>query len=293
MSYVGSVVTTVAINMISVLAAYIVTGLGGMFSMGTASFMLIGAYASGMLCVSFGINLWLGIIIGMAIGMGFAFLIGTPVVKLRMDYIALITFGFGEAIVAFINNTNNITGGAQGLSGISKETTLPIALIALGIVIFITYGYSKSKFGRQSLAIKNNPLAAAAMGVNVNRVKLLAFVLSGGIAALSGVLYIYNTTFIDPSGFGWLTTAGWIIIVFVGGINSLTGAICTGAILSVLPEVLRSAGELRTIIYCIVVLVIVNFRPQGLFGQKEFSIKGIANWFKNRAKKKFEERDEA
>lgn len=281
-AYVLSVITSVAISMLGVLAVYIVTGIGGMFSMGSASFMLIGAYVSGMLCVKFGLGLGFGIVIGISVGMLFALVVGIPTVKLRMDYVALITFGFGEAIVAFINNTTNLTGGSQGLSGITKETTAVIALVTLGIAIFVTYSYSKSKYGRQSTAIKNNSLAASAMGVNVNTTKLLAFVISGGIASLAGVLYVYNTTFVDPSGFGWLTTADWIIIVFVGGMDSLTGAIFAGALLCGLPEILRAAGEWRIIIYCIVVLFIVNFRPQGIFGKKEFSIKGIVNWMNKR-----------
>ncbi len=275
MSYISSVITTIAINMLGVLAAYIVSGLGGMFSMGTASFMLIGAYSAGMLSIRLGCGLVIGILAGVVMGIIFALIVAIPVVKLRMDYMGLITFGFGEAIVAFINNSTSLTGGALGLSGIKKEVNLPITLIALALSIWIVRNYSKSKYGRQSVAVKNNDLAAAAMGVNVAATKMVAFVFGGAMAGLAGVLYIYNTTFVDPSGFGWLKTASWIIIVFVGGFESLTGAICTGAVLCALPEVLRSAGELRTIIYCVIVLIIVNFRPQGLFGSAEIDLRKL------------------
>lgn len=286
MDYALSVVTSISISMIGVLAVFIITGLSGMFSVGTASFMLIGAYTAGMLATSCGMPMPVGIIAGMGVGMLLAYAIGFPTVKLRMDYVALVTFGFGEAIVAFINNMTSVTGGALGLSGINKETTPVIALIALVAVIFVVYSYSKSKYGRQSIAIKNNPLAAAAMGINVNSIKLLSFVLAGGIAAFAGVLYVYHTTFVEPSGFGWLKSADWIIIVFVGGINSLTGAVLSGLLLCGLPEVLRSMGEWRIVIYCVIVLVIVNFRPQGLFGKFEFSIAGIRNWFRRKFGKK-------
>lgn len=278
MNYISSVITTISINMLGVLAAYIVSGLGGMFSMGTASFMLIGAYSAGMLSIKLGCGLLLGVIIGVVAGIAFSLLIAFPVVKLKMDYMGLITFGFGEAIVAFINNSTSLTGGALGLSGIKKAVNLPLALITLVACIYIVHNYTKSKYGRQSIAVKNNELSAAAMGVDVAKTKMLAFVFGGAIAALSGVLYVYNTTFVDPSGFGWLKTAGWIIIVFVGGFESLSGAICTGAVLCALPELLRSAGELRTIIYCVVVLIIVNFRPQGLFGKKELNLSFFKHW---------------
>lgn len=280
MSFYLSVFTGICINVIGVLSIYIITGLNGLFSLGQASFMLIGAYAGGMLSISYNVPLPVGIIVGVIIGIIFALILGIPTVKLGRDYVALVTFGFGQAIVALLNNMANITGGALGLSGVSKQTTALIAFLGLVFTIFIVYSFKKSKYGRQSLAIKSDPLAAAAMGINVDRIKLISFVFSGAIASFAGVLYVYFATYIEPGEFGWLKTADWIIMVFVGGINSFTGAIFSGIFLSALPETLRFAGVWRIMIYCVIVLIILNFRPQGLFGSYEFSITGIIRWLK-------------
>lgn len=275
MSFYLSVFTGICINVIGVLSIYIITGLNGLFSLGQASFMLIGAYAGGMLSISYNAPLPVGIIVGVIIGILFALILGIPTVKLGRDYVALVTFGFGQAIVALLNNMANVTGGALGLSGVAKQTTALLAFLGMILTIFIVYSFKKSKYGRQSLAIKSDPLAAAAMGINVDRIKLISFVFSGAIASFAGVLYVYFATYIEPGEFGWLKTADWIIMVFVGGINSLTGAIFSGIFLSALPETLRFAGVWRIMIYCIIVLIILNFRPQGLFGSYEFSISGI------------------
>ena len=242
--------------------------------------MLIGAYTAGMLSVYLKLPMVIGILVGIIVGALFALILGIPTVKLRKDYVALITFGFGEAIVALLNNMVSITGGAQGLSSISKETTPLIAFLALVFVIFLVFNYQKSKYGRQSLAQKSDQLAAAAMGIDVNKIKLISFVFGGAIAALSGVLNVHFTTYVEPTGFGWQKSAEWLTIVFVGGINSLVGVLFTGAVFSALPEILRFVGLWRIVFYCVIVLLIVNFRPQGIFGSYEFSMKQITNWIK-------------
>lgn len=189
--------------------------------------------------------------------------------------IAIATLGFGQAVVAFLNNTSNITGGAMGLSGIPKQTTELMLILSLVLIIFFIANLKKSRFGRQCIAIKSDELAASAMGINVARVKLLVFALAGGISAFAGVLWVHTTTYIDSSAFGFTQSAMWIIIVFFGGISSLTGSIFAGVILGMLPEVLRFSNELRVVIYCAVVLFIINFRPQGLFGRTEWDITTI------------------
>lgn len=280
MDYFLSVFTVVCVNLIGILSIYIITGLNGMFSIGQASFMLIGAYTAGMLSVYLRIPMSIGILAGIFVGALFALILGIPTVKLRKDYVALITFGFGEAIVALLNNMVSITGGAQGLSNISKETTPLIAFLTLVFVIFLVFNYQKSKYGRQSLAQKSDQLAAAAMGIDVNKIKLISFIFGGAIAALSGVLNVHFTTYVEPTGFGWQKSAEWLIIVFVGGINSLVGVLFTGAVFSALPEILRFVGLWRIVFYCVIVLLIVNYRPQGIFGSYEFSLKRTIDWIK-------------
>lgn len=288
MSFYISVLTNISINLVGVLSIFLITGMTGLFSLGQASFMAIGAYAAGLLVKSFAIPFPVAALAAIAIGTLFGYLVGLPTIRLRRDYIALITFGFGEAIIAVLNNFSNITGGAMGLMGIPRKVDLPIALGSVIVIAFITWNFKKSRFGRQCLALKTDELAAASMGIDVNRTKMLAFLLASAVTSYAGVLYGFYTTYVDPTIFTWTRSAEWLIAVFFGGLNSLTGALISGLILGVLPELLRGFSQWRIIIYCIIVLFTINFRPQGLFGNYEFSIRrlfdGITNAFKRLGK---------
>jgi len=268
-------INNVFILMIGMLGVYVLTGLTGMFSMGQAAFMAVGGYTAAML--SKYLNMPLLVTVPAAVFMGalFGLLIGIPAVKLRRDYVAIVSLGFGEALVAFLNNSASITGGALGLTAIPKYTTKPMIVAVLVLIIVFVWNLKKSRFGRQCIAIKSDELAAASMGINVARVKLLVFTLAGAISALGGSLYVHTTRYLDSAAFGWDQSSMWIVIVFFGGVNSLTGSIFAGIILGLIPEILRFSNEMRIVIYCIVVLFIVNFRPQGLFGETELDAKTI------------------
>ncbi len=274
MGYYLSVLTFTAITVIAILSIYVITGLTGMFSLGQASFMAVGAYAAGVLSVRFGIPLLPALGAAIVAGLFFGLIVGLPAVRLRRDYIALVTFGFGEAIIAVLNNTTSVTGGAMGLVGIPQRTTFLGAVLAAVIATVLVRNFKYSRFGRQCIAVKNDQLAAGAMGIAVNRVKLIAFLFAAALTASAGALYGHYTTYVEPSLFQWTTSAEWIIIVFVGGINSLTGAIVAAVFLTGLPELLRSAAEWRIVIYSIIVLIIINFRPSGIFGEYELPIWG-------------------
>jgi branched-chain amino acid transport system permease protein len=143
------------------------------------------------------------------------------------------------------------------------------------LCLWVVRGYKYSKFGRQCLALKSDELAARAMGIHVTRVKLVTFVLAAAMTSYAGVLYGFFTTYVEPGAFGWIVSAEWIIIVFVGGINSLTGAVAAALLLTGLPEMLRAASEWRITIYCVVVLVIINVHPSGLLGERELTLKAL------------------
>jgi branched-chain amino acid transport system permease protein len=274
MGYYLSVLTFTAITVVAILSIYVITGLTGMFSLGQASFMAVGAYASGVLSVRFGLPLLPALGAAIVAGLFFGLIVGLPTVRLRRDYIALVTFGFGEAIIAVLNNTTSVTGGAMGLVGIPQRTTFFGAVAAAVIATALVRNFKYSRFGRQCIAVKNDQLAAGAMGIPVNRVKLLAFLFAAALTASAGALYGSYTTYVEPSLFQWTTSAEWIIIVFVGGINSLTGAIVAAVFLTGLPEFLRSAAEWRIVIYSVIVLIIINFRPSGIFGEYELPVWG-------------------
>lgn len=272
----------VFILLIGMLAVFVLTGLAGMFSMGQAAFMALGGYTAAMLAKFTGAPIWFTAPMAVCIGALFGLLLGLPAVKLRRDYIAIITLGFGEAVVAFLNNSSSITGGALGLSGIPKQTSPLMIVICLVSIVAMIASLKNSRFGRQCIAIKSDELAAAALGIDVARIKLLVFTLAGAISAFAGALWVHTTTYIDPAAFGFVQSSMWIIMVFFGGINSLTGSIFAGIFLGMLPEVLRFSNELRIAIYCGIVLVIINFRPQGLFGTVEWNAVTIARFFRPR-----------
>lgn len=275
MSYYTQVLTSVGITIIGVLSVYIITGLTGLFSLGQASFMAIGAYTAGLLAKSLGWGFAACALAAVVAGGVAGFLVALPTIRLRRDYIALITFGFGEAVIAVLNNLANITGGATGLISIPRRTTPLLVWGSVVVLIILIWNLKKSRFGRQCFALKSDELTAKSMGINVNRVKLMAFVLASMITAYAGSLYAFHTTYVDPSVFVWNRSAEWLIMLFFGGLGSLTGAVVSGFTLGLLPELLRAANNLRIIIYCLVVLIVINFRPQGMFGAYELNLKRL------------------
>jgi len=186
----------VLILLIGMLAVFLLTGLVGMFSMGQAAFMALGGYSAAMLSRFIAAPIWITAPFAVAVGALFGLMLGLPAVKLRRDYIAIITLGFGEAVVAFLNNASSLTGGALGLSGISKQTTPLGILICVVIIITMIANLKHTRFGRQCMAIKIDELAAAALGIHVARIKLIIFTLAGGISAFAGALWVHTTTYI-------------------------------------------------------------------------------------------------
>ena len=271
MDYFLSTVVFTGITLVGVLGVYLITGLTGLFSLGQAAFMAIGGYVSAVLVKNLNVPVPLAVVAAIATGTLAGLLVGYPTVRLRRDYISLVTLGFGEAIVAVLNNSANITGGAMGISGIPQLTTLPVLGVSVAVCLAIVILYKNSKYGRQCLALRSDELAAKSMGIDVCRVKLVTFLLASAITSYSGVLFGFYTTYLEPAAFNWVISAEWTIIVFVGGVNSLTGAVLATILLSGLPELLRFAAEWRIAIYCVIVLLIINYRTSGIMGERELS----------------------
>lgn len=284
MTYTATVILNILIVMVAVISMYVLMGLTGIFSMGQASFMCIGAYVVGILATKYGVSFLPAVILAVLGGMLSAALVGIPIMKLRGDYVAMVTLAFGEAIVAVLNTFSNITGGAMGINRIPRDINLPVSFAIVAIVVFLVLNFKSSRFGRQCIAVKNDPISAASMGINVTRVKMTAFIFSGGLTALSGAMMAYATSYIDPNSFGSAKSIEWISIVFVGGINSLSGSVVMAVLFSVLTELLRTASNLRTLIQCVIILVIINFVPNGLFGEHEF--RDLFLWLRKKLSRK-------
>ena len=275
MALISNVLTQVFITLIAVTGVYVLTGLTGMFSLGQAAFMAIGAYASGLLVIRAGLPIPLAMLLAVVLAVVVGYLIGYPVVRLRRDYISLVTLGFGEAIAALLNRMTTLTGGAAGLTGIPRKVTLGIAAVSAVAAIILVAFFKTSKYGRQCIALRGDELASKAMGINVSKVKMTAFLLSVALTSYSGCLYAFYMSYVDPTGFGWKKSADWVIMVFFGGVNSLTGSTLGAFILSALPQVLRGLQDYRYVIYAVLVLIIINFRPSGLLGEWELTPKNV------------------
>lgn len=280
MSYTATVILNIVVTMVAVISMFVLMGLTGIFSMGQASFMCVGAYVAGLLVTKTSVPFLPALLLAIVGGMLSAFLVGIPIMKLRRDYVALVTLLFGEAIVALLNTFSNVTGGAMGINRIPRSINLVIGFIILAIVIYMVLHFKNSKFGRQCIAVKNDEISAASMGINVTRIKMTAFVFAGGLTALSGAMLAFVTSYIDPNSFGSAKSIEWISIVFIGGINSLSGSVVMALVFSVITELLRTTSTLRTLAQCLIILVIINFVPNGLFGEHEFS--DIGRWIRKK-----------
>ena len=282
MDYFLSTAAFTGITLVGVLGVYLITGLTGLFSLGQAAFMAIGGYVSAVLVKNLNVPVPLAVVAAIATGTLAGLLVGYPTVRLRRDYISLVTLGFGEAIVAVLNNSANITGGAMGISGIPQLTTLPVLGVSVVVCLAIVILYKNSKYGRQCLALRSDELAAKSMGIDVCRIKLVTFLLASAITSYSGVLFGFYTTYLEPAAFNWVISAEWTIIVFVGGVNSLTGAVLATILLSGLPELLRFAAEWRIAIYCVIVLLIINYRTSGIMGERELTLSAVRRLWKRK-----------
>lgn len=284
-TYMQSMLIFTLIICITVCGLYIMTGLTGMFSMGSAAFMAIGAYTGGLLCVKLGLGKgavkgisdafvpyagFIGCIVAsILVACILGYVIGSPIMRLRRDYFTLVTLGFGEAIIAFLNQAVDITGGAMGIIGISRRTNLAVAIIATVLAIIFAVNFRHSRFGRQAMAVRGDELAAKSMGISVAHTKMRSFLVAASFAAVAGCLYAFYIRYADPTLFNWQKSGEWVIMVFFGGVNSLTGSIFATFLLNFLPQLLNSLYQYRLLIYSALVLLIINFKPDGLFGHTE------------------------
>ena len=279
----ANVLETTLMYTIFVLSVYLLSGLTGFFSLGHGAFITIGAYTAGLATLRFGLPIWLAFILAIVMGLVGGLIIGVPTLKLRRDYFLLLTFGFGEMVRALLLWTSQLTGGAMGMAGIPYAAELPLIAISVVVVLFIIANLKRSSFGRTCISIRDDELAAQAMGINVYAHKIKVFLLSAAIASYGGALLAFNMTFIEPNLFDWLESARLIVIIFVGGINSVTGALVTALFYYSFGELFRFANVWRDVILAVLVILVIIFRSQGLFGNFELSPTWIKSLF-NRKK---------
>lgn len=278
--YFAGILVTCFINIVMASSLNLTVGYLGQLALGHAGFMAVGAYASALFSIAINnmgmpatIQLLLSLIVAGIITAIVGYLIGLPALRLKGDYLAIITLGFGEIIRVAINNFK-FTGGAQGLTGIPKIVNANNSYWVTVIVLVVLYTLTRSRHGRAMKSIMEDEIASEAVGIDTIKFKALGFTISAFFAGVGGGLYAQYTAFLDPSTFSFMKSVEILTIVILGGMGSLTGTVVASILLTFLPELLRDFAEYRMLLYSAVLIVMMIFRPQGILGTKEFSLTG-------------------
>jgi len=293
-AYQIGLITQSCISVISVAGLFAMTSLGGMFSLGQAAYLCIGAYVTFMLRHFAGIPLLLAGSISILVSALLAWGVGLLTLKLRRDYFALMSIALGQAIAALVVVFREYTRGAMGFTRIPRTDPLTLLLITFGIMVLVLFcvrNFKYSRFGRMNLAQKSDEIAAKSFGINVYHLKVKTYILAAIIGAIAGILFALRSRYIDNMMFGWELSVEMLIFLFFGGTNSLTGSAISAFSLKLLPSLLRgieifgrSMEAYRTILYCILILITLNFRPSGLLGERELSLDFFYKIFKKKEK---------
>jgi branched-chain amino acid transport system permease protein len=274
------------INIMSTALIYVMLGLGlnievglaGLLDLGYVAFYAVGAYSYALLNYHFGLGFWTLLPAGALLAAFFGILVGFPVLRLRGDYLAIVTLAFAEILRLVLENWNALSFGPSGISNIPRpglfgiELTLEqsavymyFLLIALCLLtIFVIYRLQHSRIGRAWVALREDELACQAMGIDKTRAKLTAFALGATWAGMAGVLFAAKTTFINPASFTFMESAMILAIVVLGGMGSIVGVIIAALAIILLPEYLRVLGDYRMLLFGAALIGMMVFRPRGL-----------------------------
>ncbi len=266
--YVMQVIELIGINIILVASLNLINGFLGEFAIGHAGFMALGAYISAIGTVKFHLPFVVALLVGGLLTAGVAYLIGIPAFKTFGDYLAVITLGFNMIIVNLLNNIEYV-GGPRGMVGLPKSTNFLWVFATTILTLVILRNLVYSNYGRVWIAIRENVIAAEMMGINVNRAKLKAFAIAGFFAGLAGALWGHMLQYINPSSFTYLKSTDMLVMLYLGGLGSLTGSVLGATLMTGLLEVLRDFGVWRMVISPLILLIIMLTRPLGLLGNRE------------------------
>ncbi|MEA3548301.1 MAG: high-affinity branched-chain amino acid ABC transporter permease LivM [Thermodesulfobacteriota bacterium] len=284
-TYQTNIMTTALIYVVLGLGLNIVVGLAGLLDLGYVAFYAVGAYSYALLNHHFGLGFWTVLPIGAALGALFGILLGFPVLRLRGDYLAIVTLGFGEIIRLILENWNDFSFGPSGIANIpgpsffGMEMSLQAATIYIYFLmvvlavftVFVVNRLQHSRIGRAWIALREDEVACQAMGIDKTKTKLTAFALGATWAGMMGVVFAAKTTFINPASFTFLESAIILSIVVLGGMGSILGVIIAAFILILLPEYLRAFSDYRMLIFGATMVLMMIFRPQGLVSPRRRS----------------------
>ncbi|MCL1862086.1 MAG: branched-chain amino acid ABC transporter permease [Defluviitaleaceae bacterium] len=275
----------VCINVILAVSLNLSAGFLGQLVLGHAAFMAVGAYTSAILSSRLGIS-GLGGFVFVLLAGGFAaalagIVIGVPALRLRGDYVAIVTLGFGLIVQSILLNLG-ITGGADGLLGIPRLANFNVAFFTMVIVVGMLVALVRSRHGRAMIAIREDEIAAEASGVPTTWYKILGFTIAAFFAGIAGGLFAHRMSVLVPETFSFVYSIELLVIVVLGGMGSFTGAVVAAVVLTLLPELLREFGDFRMLTYSVLLVAMMIFRPKGLMGSYEFSIMQIVSKIKKK-----------
>ena len=288
--YAAQILSFAGVNIIIALSLNLISGFTGQLALGHAGFMAIGAYGAAVSVMQFGMPIFVGILIGGVITALFGLIIGFTTLRLRGDYLAIVTLAFGEIIRVILVNLETLTGGAAGLTSVpyfvsGKEIEKnPAAIdnipalnfiyitLTMLVVLALVHNLLHSSHGRAIISVREDEVASGSMGIGVFRYKMIAFCISSFIAGVGGGLYAFLFNYLNPTDFNFLRSVDFLIIVVFGGMGSLTGTIVAGYLLTYLQEALRFLKDYRLVIYPLLLILMMIFRPGGIMGSRELSI---------------------
>ena len=262
--------TSMCINVILAVSLNIINGFTGQLSLGHAGFMAVGAYSAVIMTEMMMQPFVVGLLVACLVAALAGFIIGVPTLRLKGDYLAIATLAFGEIIRVVLQNIDYVNGPA-GIVGISRFTTWPWLFGAVILTILVVVNLINSSYGRAIVSVREDEVAAELMGINTTRYKVIAFVLGAMFAGLAGALYAHFFYIIKPETFNFLKSFDILVMVVLGGLGSTTGAIIAAMFITVLTAALQSFPAIRMILYALILIIVMIYRPQGLMGTKELS----------------------
>jgi len=276
--YQTGIMTTALMYVVLGLGLNIVVGLGGLLNLGYAAFYAVGAYTYALLHVHFGIGFWVSLPIGAALATILGILLAIPVLRLRGDYLAIVTLGFGEIVRIILENWNDFSYGPSGIANIPRpsffgmhlklqQAAIYIYFIMVALVIFTIFVVRRlenSRMGRAWIAMREDEIASQSMGINITKTKVTTFAIGAFWAGMIGVVFAAKTTFINPASFTLWESVMILCIVVIGGMGSIFGVVVGAGILILLPEYLRAFSQYRMLLFGAILVLMMVFRPGGI-----------------------------
>jgi len=267
--YYTNILITIVINIIFAVSLHLIIGITGQFSIGHAGFLAIGAYVSAVFTMNFSFPFPLAILVGGLAAAIAGLIVGIPTLRLKGDYLAIATLGFGEIVRIVLLNIDYV-GGARGMP-VTHMTTWTYCFICLILTIVVIQNFTNSRHGRACISVREDEIAAESMGINSTYYKVIAFAIGSFFAGVAGALYAHNFYWLAPKDFSFLKSFDVLIFVVLGGLGSLSGSIIAAAFLTIVNAFLQAFTDIRMILYSLVLIIVMLYRPQGLMGNIEIT----------------------